>query len=157
MASYGTNEGLTAYMLATGRVMPVGANLDVARHFGTMYVDQFWVKYKGSALTSDNAFPRNLYNPTPANVEYASYEAAFSHASEVDIFGGGGSLGGQVIEEAVDVLRVKYAAPQEGTGYWENNLFILPLAYAYLIPYFKTKGGAGAAFVVGGHRSKCGC
>ena len=141
MPSYGTNTGLTAYLAASGRTLPVGADADVVRFWGTLYVDQFAQCYRGSPLTTDNTFPRDLWPVVPANVEYATYEAAFAYASGVAIFGGGGTAGGQVIREKVDVLEVAYAAPQDGTGYWENNMFILPAAYAMLLPFMKRKGG----------------
>ena len=141
MPRYGTNEGLTAYLTASGRTLPVGADPDVVRFWGSLYVDQFEQCYRGSALQTDASFPRDLWPVVPVNVEYATYEAAFAYASGVPIFGGGGTTGGQVIREKIDVIEQAYAAPQDGTGYWENNMFILPAAYALLLPFMKRKGG----------------
>jgi len=149
MPSYGSDAGLTAYLNATGRVLPVGYTEAVARSYGSLYVDSFEDMYRGWAVTTENSFPRDLWPTVPINVEHASYEAAFAYASGVAIFGGGGTAGGQVVEERVDVLSIKYAAPQDGWGYWESNRFILPLAYALLMPFFKRKDCWGAsAFVV---------
>jgi len=148
MPSYGSDAGLTAYLTATGRVLPVGYTEAVARSYGSLYVDSFEDMYRGWAVTTDNSFPRDLWPTVPVNVEHASYEAAFAYASGVAIFGGGGTAGGQVIEERVDVLSIKYAAPQDGWGYWESNRFILPLAYALLMPFFKRKGVFNAAALV---------
>lgn len=151
MASYGTDSGLTAYMTATGRTFPAGMGLSVARHFGTVYVDSFEDMYRGNAVTTENSFPRDLWPVVPLAVEHATYEAAYAYASGVPIFSSGGTSGGQVTKEKVDVLEVQYASPQDGTGWWENNRFILPLAYTLLMPFFKRKGACGyggAAFVV---------
>lgn len=141
MSSYGTNQGLLDYLSASGRSLPVGADADVVRFWGSLYVDQFEQDYRGSALQTDASFPRDLWPVVPVNVEYATYEAGFAWASGVPIFGGGGTAGGQVTKEKVDVLEVQYAAPQEGWGYWETNRFILPAAYALLLPFMKRKGG----------------
>lgn len=152
MPSYGTNAGLIAYLASTGRVLPATADPDVVRLYGTRYVDGFWDLYRGVALTDENAFPRDLWPVIPVNVEYATYEAAFAWASGVAIFGTGGTSGGQVIREKVDVLEVQYAAPEAGSGgWWDNNRFILPEAYTLLLPFFKRKGMCGlgyGAFVV---------
>lgn len=150
MPSYGTDAGLTAYLTATGRTLPAGMTAAVARHFGTVYVDSFEDMYRGTAVTTDNSFPRDLWPVVPTAVEHAAYEAAFAYASGVDIFSNGGTAGGQVIREKVDVLEVQYAAPEAGSGgWWENNRYILPLAYALLLPFFRRKGAfAPSAFIV---------
>lgn len=149
--AYGTNAGLIAYMTSTGRVLPAGADPDVVRFWGSLYVDSFEQCYRGAALSPDASFPRDLWPVVPVNVEYATYEAGFAWASGVEIFGGGGTAGGQVVEERVDVLSIKYAAPQDGWGYWETNRFILPAAYALLLPFMKRKGNFfPSALVVGG-------
>lgn len=149
--AYGTNQGLIDYLAASGRTLPVGADADVVRFWGSLYVDSFEQCYRGSALQDDASFPRDLWPAVPVNVEYAAYEAGFAWVSGVPIFGGGGTAGGQVVREKVDVLEVAYAAPQEGWGYWEANQFILPAAYALLLPFMKRKGGFyPSAMVVGG-------
>lgn len=149
--AYGTNAGLIAYMTATGRVLPAGADPDVVRLIGSQYVNSFEDLFRGAALQTDASFPRDLWPVVPTAVEYAAYEAAFAYASGVAIFGGGGTAGGQVVEERVDVLSIKYAAPQDGWGYWETNRFILPAAYALLLPFMKRKGNFfPSALVVGG-------
>lgn len=149
--AYGSNGGLTSYLTATGRVLPLGADADVVRFWGSLYVDSFEPRYRGTALQYDASFPRDLWSTVPVNVEHATYEAAFAYASGVVLFGPGGTAGGQVIREKLDVLEVQYAAPQDGWGYWESNQFILPAAYALLLPFMKSKGNFfPSAMVVGG-------
>lgn len=147
--AYGTNTGLISYLTASGRTLPVGADPDVVRFWGGMYVDQFYQMYRGAALQDDASFPRDLWPVVPVSVENAAYEAGFAWASGAVLFGGGGTAGGQVTSEQVDSLKVTYAAPQDGWGYWESNMFILPAAYAMLLPFFRRNGGGNyAAFVV---------
>ena len=149
MASYGSDAGLTAYLTSTGRVLPLGSDPAVVRVFGTMYVDSWDCEFKGVAVTPENSFPRDLWPVVPINVEDATYEAAFAYASGVAIFGAGGTSAGQVTREKVDVLEVAYATPQDGTGWWENNRYVLPLAYTLLLPFMRRKGcWGGGAFVV---------
>ena len=138
--AYGSNTELAAYLAASGRTLPVGADPDVVRFWGSAYVNSFEDLYRGVALQTDASFPRDLWPVVPQAVEWAAYEAGFAWADGVAIFGGGGSAGGQVIKERVDTLEVQYAAPQDGTGYWENNRFILPAAYALLLPFMFRKG-----------------
>lgn len=152
MPSYGSDAGLIAYLDATGRELPVDAEPAIVRHYGTLYVDSFEDMYRGTRLAEENSFPRDLWPVVPTNVEHAAYEAGYAYATGVPIFGGGGTSGGQVIREKVDVLEVQYAEP---TGdWWEFNRYILPLAYALLLPFFKVKkddkccSGGGGAFVV---------
>lgn len=154
----GTDQGLIDYLSLTGRALPPGASPSVARQWGTMYVGLFEDKYKGVAISPPDPFPRDIYNPTPIQVEYATYEASLAWADGVDLFGTGGTVGGQVTEVRIDVISEKYAAPESGSGfggYWDNNRFILPLAYALLLPFMRKAGGIPAAFVVGGCRSGC--
>lgn len=154
--AYGSDQGLTDYLAQSGRVLPAGMTPAVARYWGSQYVNLWEDRYKGVAIALPDSFPRDLYDPVPVAVEYATYEAAFAHASGVDLFGTGGTAGGQVIREKIDVLEVQYAEPQAGFGgYWDNNRFILPLAYALLLPFMRKAGGIPAAFVVGGCRSGC--
>lgn len=138
--SYGSNAGLTAYLTSTGRTLPSGADPDVVRLIGSQYVNSFEDLYRGTALQTDASFPRDLWPVVPAAVEYAAYEAAYAYANGTALFGGGGTAGGQVVREKLDVLEVAYAAPQDGHGYWENNRFILPAAYALLLPFMFRKG-----------------
>lgn len=138
--AYGTNAGLNAYLATSGRTLPVGADADVVRFWGSAYVNSFEDLYRGTALQDDTSFPRDLWPAVPQAVEWAAYEAAFAYASGVAIFGGGGTAGGQVVKERLDVIEVTYAAPQDGTGYWENNRFILPAAYALLLPFMLRNG-----------------
>lgn len=151
--AYGSDAGLTAYLAQSGRVLPAGMTPEVARYWGSQYVNLWEDRYKGVAIALPDSFPRDIYNPVPVAVEYASYEAAFTYASGTDLFGTGGTSGGQVVREKVDVLEVQYAAPEASTGfggYWDNNRFILPLAYALLLPFMRKSGGIPSAFVVGG-------
>ena len=150
--AYGSDQGLADYLSRTGRVLPAGITPAIAREFGSAYVDMFERKFRGTAIAYPPSFPRDIYNPTPVAIEYAAYEAAFAHASGVDLFGSGGTAGGQVVREKVDVLEIQYAAPESGAGvggYYENNLFILPLAYRYLLPYLKCGTFFPSAMVVG--------
>lgn len=133
MPSYGDDAGLVAYLAETGRVLPADAVPAVVRHYGTVYIDSLEDLYCGVAESVENSFPRDLWNPTPERVINASYEAAYAYATGVPIFSGGGTSGGQVIEEKVDVLSVKYAEPTG--GWWDNNRYYLPLAYALLLPF----------------------
>ena len=57
LMAYGTNEGLIAYMTATGRTLPVGAVPDVVRLIGSQYVNSFEDMYRGMALQTDASFP----------------------------------------------------------------------------------------------------
>lgn len=139
--AYGTDQGLTDYLALSGRTLPGTTTAAIARFWGSLYVDQFEQNYRGAALQFDASFPRDLFDPVPVNVEYATYEAGYAWASGIVIFGGGGTAGGQVTSESVDTLKVTYAAPQDGWGYWESNMFILPAAYALLLPFMKRKGG----------------
>lgn len=150
MPSYGTDAGLVAYLAQSGRVLPDGSTPSIVRFWGTAYVDMFEDMFRGTATAPPNSFPRNLWPVVPAGIEYAAYEAGFAWSSGIDIFGSGGTSGGQVIREKLDVMEVQYAAPKEGSGYWENNRFILPLAYALLLPYFKKSGFYPSAMVVQG-------
>lgn len=150
---YGSDAGLISYLAQSGRVLPAGMTPEVARYWGSQYVNLWEDRYKGVALSLPDSFPRDIYDPVPVAVEYASYEAAFAYASGTDLFGSGGTSGGQVTEERVDVISVKYAAPEASaglSGYWDNNRFILPLAYAFLLPFMRKAGGIPSAFVVGG-------
>ena len=145
--AYGSDAEMTAYLSLTGRSVPVTTTPAIARQYGSQYVDSFEMEYRGAAVDTDASFPRDLWPVTPVRVEQATYEAGYAWASGVAIFGTGGTIGGQVIREKLDVLEVQYAAP-EG-GYWEANRYILPLAYSLLLPFFKRAGGFfPSAFVV---------
>lgn len=146
--AYGSDAGLQSYLSLTGRTLPTGVVPAVAREWGSQYVNMFERKYRGHAIALPDSFPRDIYDPVPVSVEYAAYEAAFAWTDGVPLFGGGGTAGGQVIEERVDVLSIKYAGPQEGSNFYYDNLYILPAAYSLLLPFFKTKFNA-SAFVVG--------
>ncbi len=146
--AYGTDGGFTDYLALTGRTLPVTTTPAVARQYGSQYVDSFEQDYRGAAVTTDASFPRDLWPTVPTRVEHAAYEAGYAWASGVPIFGSGGTSGGQVTREKVDVLEVQYASPQAGCGYWESSRYILPLAYSLLLPFFKRKGGFYPAALV---------
>lgn len=146
MPSYGSDNGLIAYLAETGRALPAASVAAQLRAAGTSYVDSFEDMFASTALTETNSFPRIAWPTVPVRIEYATYEAAWAVSQGVDLFGAGGTAGGQVVRERVDVLEVQYADPAKGS-YWENNRFILPRAYAYLVPFFR-KGGHAGAFVV---------
>ena len=139
--AYGTDEGLIEYLSASGRCLSGSTTAAVVRFWGSAYVDQFEQDYRGAAITTDASFPRDLWTTVPSRVEQAAYEAGLAWSQGVVLFGSGGTSGGQVTSEAVDSLKVTYAEPQDGTGYWENNRYILPIAYALLLPFMKHKGG----------------
>ncbi len=151
MPSYGTDQGLIDYLAETGRVLPADAVPAQVRAMGTMYVDGFEDLFCGVALTDLNSFPRDLWPTVPTRIEYAAYEAGFAYANGDPIFGGGGTAGGQIIKEKIDVLEIGYAAPTNG-DWWFNNRYIVPLAYAHLLPFLclpsdddgACKGGMGA-------------
>ncbi len=139
--AYGTDEALTAYLALTARALPGTTTPAVAREYGSIYVDGFEMEYRGSPLTTDASFPRDLWPVTPDRVAHAAYEAGYAWATGAWVIGAGGAQSGQVTREKVDVLEVQYAAPQDGSGWWENNRWIIPAAYTFLLPFFKRKGG----------------
>ena len=148
MASYGTDQGLIDYLDASGRQLPSGVLPAYARSNGTIYVDQFEPKFRSTAISDENSFPRIAWPAVPVRVEYAAYEAGWAYATGIDIFGTGGAASNMVTEERVDVLSVKYAGPQDGMTYWESMQFILPRAYALLVPYLRRNDTTASAFVV---------
>lgn len=154
---YGTDQGLTDYLSLSGRTLPVTTTPTIARYWGSMYVNGLESKYRGAAIALPDSFPRDIYNPVPVPVEYAAYEAGLAWAEGVDLFGGSGTAGGQVIREKIDVMEVQYAEPKgDGLqGWYDNNFFIWRLAYQYLQPYMKVSGFFPAAFVVGGGHIGC--
>lgn len=131
--AYGTDHGLIEYLTNTGRALPSGEAPSVLREMGSLYVDSFDDLFCGKALSVDASFPRDIYPDVPKRIEEAAYEAAFAYASGVPIFGEGGTSGGQVIREKVDVLEVSYSDFK--ADWWTANRFILPLAYAKLLPF----------------------
>lgn len=133
--AYGTDAGLIAYLDLTGRALPTGYTPAQVREMGSLWVDGFEDVFCGVALTTDASFPRDLYDTVPVRVEHAAYEAGYAWATGVAIFGDGGSAGGQVIKERVDVIEVGYASPVEGSSWWANNRYIVPMAYAHLLPF----------------------
>lgn len=149
--AYGTDQGLIDYLALSGRVLPVGTTPAVARYWGSVYVDMWEDRYHGKALNPPASFPRDKYDPVPVAVENATYEAGLAWADGVNLFGTGGTEGGQVVREKVDVLEVQYAEPQSGgLGYWDNNRFIYPLAYMLLLPFMRKSSGCIGAFIANG-------
>ena len=147
--AYGSDAAMTAYLALTGRVVHPSHTVPIAREWGSIYVNQFEQDYRGAAVTTDASFPRDMWPVVPTSVENAVYEAGYSWSHNVPIFGAGGSAGGQVTSEKLDgVGQLTYADPQAGTGYWENNRFILPTAYTLLLPFLKRKGGFYPAALV---------
>lgn len=153
--AYGTNQGLIDYLATTGRTMPTGADPDVVRAWGSIYVNMWEDRYLGVAVALPDSFPRDMWPVVPVSVEYAAYEAGYAWSTGTwNGASAGGTAGGQVIKERVDVLEVQYAAPQDGSSWWINNRYIIPLAYALLQPFMKPEatngcsGAPGSAFVV---------
>lgn len=144
--AYGTDAAMVAYLTATGRTLPADAVPSVLREVGSSYVDSFEMKFRGYALTESASFPRDAWPVVPERIEHATYEAAWALSQGVALFGEGGTAGGQVIREKVDVLEVQYAAP-EG-GWWDANQYILPRAYILLFPFFRRHSAYASAFVV---------
>lgn len=132
--AYGSDADLIAYLALTGRSLPTGYVPAQVREMGSLWVDGFEDLFCGVALSADASFPRDLYDPVPARVEHAAYEAGYAWATGAAIFGAGGTAGGQVIKERVDVIEVGYAAP-DGASWWANNRYIVPMAYAHLLPF----------------------
>lgn len=131
--AYGDDQGLIEYLSRTGRSLPSGADPAVLREIGSDYVDSFEDLFCGNAETVDASFPRDIYPEVPKRVEQAAYEAGYAYATGVPIFGEGGTSGGQVIREKVDVLEVSYSDFK--ADWWTANRFILPLAYTKLLPF----------------------
>lgn len=150
---YGSDLGLTEYLALTGRTLPVGAVPAQVRYAGSEWIDSLEDLYCGVAKSPDASFPRDVADPVPLRVEQAAYEAGYAWVTGTDIFGAGGTAGGQVTKEKVDVLEVQYAEPQSG-DWFTNNRYIVPRAWAKLLPYLCLPSedggctGGPAAFVV---------
>lgn len=151
---YGSDAAFLDYLALSGRTLPATMTPAVARYWGSMYVNSFERRYKGSAISLPDSFPRDIYNPVPVPVEYAAYEAGLAYAEGVALFGSGGTSSGQVVRERIDVIEIQYAGPSDkSAGYYEDNLFIWPLAYQYLVPYMKVGSFFASAIVVGSNPS----
>lgn len=155
MPSYGSDADLIAYLAETGRALPVDAVPAEVRAMGSLYVDSFEDRFCGASLQDTSSFPRDIYNPTPVRIEWAAYEAGYAWSNGENIFGSGGSQAGTVKREKVDTLEVEYFGATDA-GYWENSRYIVPMAYAHLLPYLcdpvgdegKCMPGLGGGFVV---------
>lgn len=148
--TYGTTQGLEDYATATGRTIPVGANLDAALYVASMYIDgTYWNDFCGEPATDDAAFPRKGQTDVPQRVINATYEAALMWLNDPASLSFSGSAGGQVVKEKVDVIEVQYAAPQ---GDWSvaNGTPKFSVIDGLLQPYICTlpDGFGGFAFVV---------
>lgn len=154
MPAYGTDSGLEAYAVATGRT--VSGDATQLRTAATNYIDgTYWHKFKGTALTDDNAYPRVGSTVVPERVDNATYEAALI----LDADAGGLSTGsvtnagsGAIASEKVDVISVGYHAPNMSSM---ANDTVIDNAQRYssveniLMPLLKRYYGAdAAAFVV---------
>lgn len=151
MPSYGSDEGLIAYLAATGRTLPVGAVPAALRADGTLWVDQWENRFRSVALSDENSFPREEWPVVPLRVEQASYEAAWLVSQGVDIFGGPVNAGaGNVTMEKVDSLQVQYQGVQSGDAwsFYDAARLMLPRAYALLVPYLRRNETYAAAVVV---------
>lgn len=148
--TYGTPQGLQDYATATGRTIPVGANLDAALYNASMYIDgTYWDELCGEPASMDAAFPRKGQASVPQRVINATYEAALTWLADNGSLTYSGSQSGQVIKEKVDVIEVGYAAP---SGNWsvDNGTPRFSVIEGLLKPYICTlpDGVGGMAFVV---------
>lgn len=149
--SYGTVAGLQAYADLTGRDIPSGANLDAALYHASMYIDgTYWNDFCGEAATDDAAFPREGSTTVPERVVNATYEAALLWLSDSSSLSFGGSQGGQVVREKVDVIEVQYAAPEAGGDVIVNGTPRFSVIEGLLAPLLcrLPDGMGGYAFVV---------
>lgn len=148
--TYGTVQGLKDYALATGRTIPVDANLEAALYNASMYIDgTYWDELCGKPASPDAAFPREGQTDVPLRVIHATYEAALAWIADTGSLSFSGSAGGQVVREKVDVIEVAYASP---TGDWsvDKGAPRFSVIEGLLRPYIcKVGDGVGGwAFVV---------
>tara|TARA_R110000851_G_scaffold178010_3_gene324925 strand:- start:704 stop:1168 length:465 start_codon:yes stop_codon:yes gene_type:complete len=113
MSAYGTDLGLTDYATATGRtVTGTAAQLRAA---ATDYLDgTYWYRFKGTALTDDNAYPRVGSTVVPDRIDRATYEAALILDADASALSTGSvtnNSAGAIASEKVDVISVSYHAP----------------------------------------------
>lgn len=109
---YGTPEGLEAYAAMSGRTLPADANLEAALYNASLYIDGlYWDDFCGKPASMDAAFPREGSTVVPQRIINATYEAALLWLADAGSLSVGGSAGGQVIREKVDVIEVQYASP----------------------------------------------
>ena len=146
---YGTVSDMNAYLALTGRSIDV-AQQAFALEAGSMYIDTvYWDEFCGNPASDESAFPREGQDTVPVRVERAAYEAAYLWSQDPASLSGGGTAGGQVIREKVDVIEVAYASP---TGdYLDGVTPRYSIIDGLLRPYIcKTpEGGVGGwAFVV---------
>lgn len=159
--AYGSDLMMASYLLKTGRSVPNGYDISAVREMGALWVNSF--TYRGEKVSSsqEDQFPRNrsnpVANPTPREVEYASYEAGYAYASGVDIWGGAGSQLDVVVREKVDVLEVQRAEPKftNFAEFADAMRVLIPMAYRYLEPWLRRR--EGFSVVVGRKVIGCGC
>ena len=112
MPAYGTNVDLTSYAAVRG--VTLTGDLDYLRDVGTDYIDgTYWYKFKGTAQTDDNAYPRVGATVVPERVDSATYEAAMLFDADSAALTSGATSnagGGAVASEKVDVIAVSYHA-----------------------------------------------
>lgn len=123
MASYGTDEGFTAWLASMGHSLPDGApSPAILRARGSAYVDSyeaFWTGQRTGGVMQELAWPRTgaTMNCTvavdddviPPAVVTASYRAAWLDASTPGVlFGATSTAGGRVKREKVDVIEAEY-------------------------------------------------
>ena len=106
--AYGTNTALTEYLALTGRTLT--GDPDHARQAGSQYIDATYAhRFKSTALSYDAEFPRVAYDPTPARVEQAAYEAAYRWGLDNNALSVTASASGVVkSEEVVGAVKVEY-------------------------------------------------
>ena len=151
MPSYGSDSDFAIYLASTGRTLPIDIVPAVLRMDGTLWVDQWENRFRSTALTDTNSFPRIEWPIVPERVEQASYEAAWAVSQGIDIWGAPVSAGaGNVVQERVDVLSVTYAGVKstDAWDFYDAARLMLPRAYALLVPYLRRNDTIAAAFVV---------
>lgn len=132
MSSYGTDQGLSAWLDEQGYVLPVAApSLAVLRARGSAYVDGYealWTGYRTGGVMQELAWPRTgaLVNcaqavpddAIPPSVVNAAYRAAWLEAETPGVLKGApAALGSRVKRERVEgAVEVEYFDDGKATG-----------------------------------------
>lgn len=130
MAGYGTDDGLEAWALAQGIILPAAANLSAIRQIGSDYLDAAYEGRLGCSRRTEGfeqerawprtghrfnrqAVPSDLIPPAWVN---ASYRAAYLEAMTPG-WGTGSTDPNRVVKrQKVDVLEREFFAPGDVNG-----------------------------------------